>query len=191
MALPDREQVVFTSRAQLRAWLAGNAAASPGIWVLYHPAAGDESALSYDDLVEEALCFGWIDATTRRHDSGARAQLLTPRRPGSTWARTNKERVERLTAAGLMTEAGLRAVDVAKTNSSWEALESVERDEVPQELTEALDAVPDARTFFDALPPGVRRQHVWFVVSAKRPETRARRVAAIVTAAADGRRAVT
>lgn len=191
MGLPDREHVVFTSRAQLRAWLAGHAAASPGIWVLYHPAAGDESALSYDDIVEEALCFGWIDATTRRHDSRTRAQLLTPRRPGSTWARTNKERVERLTAAGLMAEAGLRAVDVAKANGSWEALESVERGEVPQELAEALNAVPEARAFFDALPPGVRRQHVWFVVSAKRPETRAKRVATVVTAAADGRRAVT
>lgn len=190
MSAADRERVQFADRAALRAWLTANADSSPGVWVIVRRERASDPGPSYDDLVEEALCFGWIDATQRRRDEDTNEQLLTPRRPQSTWARTNKVRVERLIAEGLMTPAGQRAIDVAKANGSWEALDSVERGEVPDDLMEALDAVPAAREYFDTLPPGARRQHVWFVLSAKRPETRERRVTAIVTAAADGRRAV-
>lgn len=186
----DREHLRFDDRAELRSWLAVNAQSSPGAWIRLRRNPSEASGLGYEDLVEEALCAGWIDSTVRRLDDGGRELLLTPRRPGSTWAASNKARVARLIEAGRMTAPGYRAIEVAKANGSWEALDAVERDELPDDLAAALDATPAARDFFDALPTSARRMHVWFVVSAKRPETRARRVTAVVTAAAGGRRAV-
>jgi len=191
MGLDDLEQVLVTSRAGWRAWLAANADTSPGIWlVMPRRRADDDPAPTYDDVVEEALCFGWIDSTVRTRDERYALQLLTPRKPTSTWSASNKERLSRLVPAGLMTERGLRAIEVAKANGSWELLDTVERLEVPDDLAAALDAVPAARSFFDGMPPGVRKQNLYFVISAKRPETRAARIAKIVTAATEGRRAV-
>lgn len=190
MGLREREHLEFKDRTELRSWLADNGQSSPGIWVLFHRTAGEGRGLRYDDVVEEALCAGWVDSTVRRLDDGGTELLLTPRHQNSTWARSNKARVARLIDAGLMTTPGYRAIDVAKGNGSWGALDAVERGEVPDDLAEALDAVPAARDFFEALPPSARRMHVWFVVSAKRLETRARRIAAVVSAAAEGRRAV-
>jgi uncharacterized protein YdeI (YjbR/CyaY-like superfamily) len=190
MGLDDYEQVRVTSRAQWREWLEANADASPGIWLLMPRRGNDDPAPTYDDVVEEALCFGWIDSTVRTRDERFGLQLLTPRKPTSTWSASNKERLSRLIPAGLMTERGLRAVEVAKGNGSWEILDSVERLEVPEDLASALDAQPAAREFFDRMPPGARKQTLYFVISAKRPETRAARIEKIVSAAAEGRRAV-
>jgi uncharacterized protein YdeI (YjbR/CyaY-like superfamily) len=190
VGLGEREHQQFPDRTALRSWLADNGQSSPGIWVRFHRVAGEGPALCYDDVVEEALCAGWVDSTVRRLDEGGTELLLTPRRPSSTWAGSNKARVTRLIDAGLMTPPGYRAIEVAKSNGSWEALDAVERGEVPDDLAAALDAVPAARRFFESLPPSARRMHVWFVVSAKRLDTRARRIAAVVAAAAEGRRSV-
>jgi uncharacterized protein YdeI (YjbR/CyaY-like superfamily) len=190
MGVPDREERRFDDRTQLRSWLSTHASSSPGIWLVLNRSAQAGPAPTYDEVVEEALCVGWIDSGVHRRDNRTNAVLLTPRRAGSTWARTNKARVERLAAAGLMTEAGWRVVDRAKVDGSWTALDAVERDEVPEDLATALDGMPAARAFFDAMPTGVRRRHVWFVVSAKRADTRSRRIASVVSAAARGRRIV-
>lgn len=185
-----REQVRFSSRAELREWLTANAETSSAIDALIPRRGSSVPGPTYEELVEECLCFGWIDSTQRRHDDDTNAQMIAPRRPSSTWTGVNKARIERLSAQGLMAPSGLHAVEVAQANGSWTVLDSIERGEVPDDLTAALDASPAAREFFDAMPPGVRRQHVWHVVSAKRPETRARRVAEIVQGAAAGRRVV-
>ena len=190
MGLDDYEQVVVTSRQQWREWLAANADTSRGVWLVMPRRGNTDPAPTYDEVVEEALCFGWIDSTVRTRDERFGLQLVTPRKPTSTWSASNKERLSRLIPAGMMTERGLRAIDVAKANGSWEILDSVERLEVPDDLASALDGVPAAREFFDQLPPGVRKQNLYFVISAKRPETRAARIAKIVTAAVEGRRAV-
>ncbi len=188
MGLDDREQVLVTSREQWRAWLAEHADSSPGIWLVTHEPATGRPAPSYDDVVEEALCFGWIDSTVRRRDAATSMQLMTPRKPRSTWAASNKGRVRRLIAEGRMTDRGLRAVELARANGSWELLDSVERLEVPEDLAAALDAQPPARDTFDAYPVSVRKQVLWHVASARRPETRARRIAGVVADAAAGRR---
>jgi uncharacterized protein YdeI (YjbR/CyaY-like superfamily) len=190
MGVDDLQQVQVTSRAEWRQWLMANADTSPGIWLVLPRRGNGAPAPTYDDVVEEALCFGWIDSTVRTRDERFALQLLTPRKPTSTWSASNKERLSRLIPAGLMTERGLRAVEVAKANGSWEILDSVERLEVPRDLAAALDAVPAARACFDAMPAGARKQSLYWVVSARRPETRAARIARIVAAAADGRRAV-
>lgn len=190
MGLDDYEQVLVSSRAEWREWLEANADTSPGIWLVMPRRGNEDPAPTYDEVVEEALCFGWIDSTVRTRDERVALQLLTPRKPSSTWSASNKERLSRLIPAGLMTERGLRVVDAAKANGSWEILDSVERLEVPDDLAAALDADPAARAYFDGMPPGVRKQNLYFVISARRPGTRAARIAKIVTAAREGRRAV-
>ena len=190
MGIDDYEQVLVTSRSEWRDWLAENADIAPGAWVVTYKRATGKPAPSYDDIVEECLCFGWIDSTVRPGNERTAMQLVTPRKPTSTWAATNKARLERLLASGQVTERGLRIVEAAKANGSWTALDAVERLEVPDDLAAALDARPPARANFDAFPPSARKQLLWFVVSAKRPETRATRIARVVADAAEGRRSV-
>ena len=190
MGIDDYEQVLVTSRSEWRDWLAENADIAPGAWVVTYKRATGKPAPSYDDIVEECLCFGWIDSTVRPGNEQTAMQLVTPRKPTSTWAATNKARLERLLASGQVTERGLRIIEAAKANGSWTALDAVERLEVPDDLAAALDARPPAGANFDAFPPSARKQLLWFVVSAKRPETRATRIARVVADAAEGRRSV-
>jgi uncharacterized protein YdeI (YjbR/CyaY-like superfamily) len=143
----------------------------------------------YADLVEEAICFGWIDSTVNVLDDDRGLQLMTPRKPRSGWTRLNRRRVADMEAQGRMTDAGRRAVDRAKADGSWTVYDPVEDLLEPDDLAAALDAVPAARAAWTGFPPSARKQMLWWVVSAGRAETRAGRIAKIVDAAAEGRRA--
>lgn len=180
----DYEQVEVADRASWRAWLAANHESSPGIWLVFYKKASGTNGLSYDDAVEEALCFGWIDSLLRRLDDVRRIQLFTPRKPKSVWSRLNKTRVERLIAAGLMTPAGQARIDAAKANGSWSTLDSIDALEMPADLEIALAANPTARDHFAGFSNSVKKAIYYFIQSAKRPETRARRVADTVEKAA-------
>ena len=149
----------------------------------------DGTAVAYADLVEEAICFGWIDSTVNTLDDARSLQLMTPRKPKSGWTRLNKQRVAALETQGRMTDAGLRAVEAAKANGWWTIYDSVEDLLEPDDLVDALDACPPARTAWNGFPPSARKQMLWWVVSAGKPETRASRVAKIVDEAEHGRRA--
>ena len=177
------------SREQWRAWLGEHAATSPGVWLVTWKRTSGRPVLAYEDLVEEALCVGWVDSQARSLDAERSALLLTPRRPGSGWARTNKERVARLQAAGLMRPAGQAVVDRAVADGSWSLLDASEALEVPPDLAAALDADPAARAAWDGFPPSARKQLIFWVTSAKRPETRARRIAETAAKASRGGRA--
>jgi uncharacterized protein YdeI (YjbR/CyaY-like superfamily) len=181
----EREQVLVTSRAGWPAWLEAHAGSSPGVWAVTARAGG----VPYEDLVLEALCVGWVDSQARAVDADRSALLFTPRRPGSGWARTNKVRVEALEAAGLMRPGGRAVVETAKADGSWTLLDSVEALEEPADLTAALDATPGARTAWDAFPGSARKAMLTWLVTARRPETRERRVTAIAERAAVGERA--
>jgi uncharacterized protein YdeI (YjbR/CyaY-like superfamily) len=137
--------------------------------------------------VEEALCFGWIDSVMNPLDDQRLKQLLTPGKPGGTWSASNKIRVERLTSQGLMRPAGLAAIDAAMANGSWTILDEVDALVVPSDLAAALAADPAAANF-EALPASARRAFLWCIISAKRPETRAKRVAETARMAAENRR---
>lgn len=167
------------TRAEWRAWLEANHATSKGVRVVSWRTATGRPAVGYDDLVEEALCFGWIDSTYRVIDEERSSIAMTPRRPTGVWAGSNKARVERLIAAGLMTDAGLRVIDVAQQNGSWTILDDVEAMVVPDDLAAALAARPGARENFDAFPASVKKQSLYSVKRAKRPETRHRRIEVI------------
>ncbi|HSK26987.1 MAG TPA: YdeI/OmpD-associated family protein [Jiangellales bacterium] len=178
------------TREEWRAWLAEHHDSEPGVWLVSWRSSTGRGSVPYEAAVEEALCFGWVDSTVRVLDEERSAQLMTPRKPSSTWARTNKERVERLLAAGRMAPAGIAAVEVAKANGSWTVLDSVEAMEVPDDLAAALDAEPGARAAFDGFSPSRRKGILWWVKSAKRAETRQRRIAETARLAAQGISAV-
>ena len=175
--------------AAWRAWLQVNCDAGRGVWVASWKKASGRDAVAYADLVEEAICFGWIDSTVNVLDDERGLQLMTPRKPRSGWTRLNRRRVAELEAQGRMTDAGRRAVEVARANGWWTIYDAVEDLVEPDDLTGALDACPPARTAWDGFPPSARKQMLWSIVSARKPETRANRIGKIVSEAASGRRA--
>ena len=173
-------------RAGWRAWLIANHATSSGVHLVTWRRGSGQASVGYEEAVEEALCVGWIDSVAGRLDERRSLQWFSPRRPTSGWARSNKARVERLIAAGLMLPAGLEAIDEAKRNGSWTRLDDVENLVVPDDLGAALDADPPARQRWDAFSRSRRRAILDWISQAKRPRTRARRVAeAAETAARD------
>lgn len=183
-------RVEVKSRAALRRWLTAHHAQPTGVWlVTWKRAAKPTWYVSYDEVVEEALCFGWIDSQPKTLDDARSMRRLAPRRPKSAWSAVNKARVERLVAAGLMTKAGLAAVERAKADGSWGALDAVERLEVPDDLARALASFPKARENFDAFPRSSKRLILEWVNAAKRPETRQKRVSETARLAAKNERA--
>lgn len=189
MAAEGYKLVHAETRAEWRRWLAANHAGSPGVWLVSWKTVTGKPAVGYAESVEEALCFGWIDSLNRTIDDERTQQLFTPRRPGSRWSRSNKERVERLLADGLIEPAGLAAIEAAKASGAWTALDDVENLVVPDDLAAAFAAHPGAAKHWEAFPPSVRRAILVWILDAKRPETRARRIAETASEAAAGRRA--
>jgi uncharacterized protein YdeI (YjbR/CyaY-like superfamily) len=187
VAAGDAPQVRIADRAELRAWLEANHASDTGVWLIVPK--GADRTIDYAEIVEELLCFGWIDGQGRSFDDRASMQYVAPRKPRSGWSRPNKERIERLTAAGLMRPAGVAAVEAAKASGHWSALDDVEAGVEPPELTAALDAVPAARAAWDGFPRSARRAILEWISTAKTAPTRERRIATTVAEAAEGRRA--
>jgi uncharacterized protein YdeI (YjbR/CyaY-like superfamily) len=177
------------TRDQWRAWLEANHESAPGVWLCSWRTATGRPACPYPEVVEEAICFGWIDSTVKRLDDDRTMQLLTRRKPKGTWTRLNRSRVEKMEAAGLMTGAGRRAVEIAKANGWWTILDPVEDLIEPSDLAAALDAQAAARRAWDGFPTSARKAMLWWVISAVKSETRARRIETIVDKAAVGERA--
>jgi uncharacterized protein YdeI (YjbR/CyaY-like superfamily) len=189
MAVDDVPSVLFETRAAWRAWLEANHASGLGVWHLsWRPATG-RPRVPYEEAVEEALCFGWIDSKGGNLDDDRARQYYAPRNPRSGWARSNKERVERLIAEGRMAPAGLAAIDRAKENGAWTMLDDVENLVVPPDLAAAFGRHPGSEERWTAFPRSVRRMHLEWVVQAKRPETRAMRIEEIASRAANNERA--
>ena len=157
-------------------WLAAHHTQHDGIWLVSWKARAGKPAISYEDAIEEALCYGWVDSTYRSLDEERGMLWYSPRRNGSFWAASNKKRVARLEAQGRMTDAGRAAIAAAKADGSWSLLESVEALLVPDDLAAALDASPGARHRWDDFAPTARRAYLLWIATAKRAETRARRV---------------
>ncbi|MHB8959572.1 MAG: YdeI/OmpD-associated family protein [Candidatus Limnocylindrales bacterium] len=188
--MAERPVVEPRTRAEWRAWLQSNHATVQGVSVVY-PRRGHAGPddLDYESIVLEALCFGWIDSTAGVVD-GQRVSLYVARRKrGGGWAATNKARVERLLADGLMAPAGITAVEQARADGSWTLLDAAEAAREPPDLEAALVRYPGARERWDAFPRSVRKQLIGWVDTARRPATRAARVEEIASLAAQGIRA--
>lgn len=160
-----------------RAWLTEHHERPGGVWLVTWRAGSGRLRLTYDEVVEQALCFGWVDSKPRALDDERTMLWFAPRKAGSGWSRPNKQRVEKLLVAGLMAPAGLAMVDRAKADGSWTLLDAVEDLVVPDDLTAALAAHPPAAERWAAFPRSAKRGILEWIVQAKRPETRAKRVA--------------
>jgi uncharacterized protein YdeI (YjbR/CyaY-like superfamily) len=187
---PDgRPMVGPCDRAGWREWLITNHTTASGVYLVSWRRGSSRASVSYEDAVEEALCVGWVDSSGRNLDEERSIQWFARRRPRSLWARSNKERVARLTAAGQMLPAGLAAVEEAKRAGMWTLLDDVEELIVPEDLAAVLEARPTAREKWDEFPLSARRAMLQWVVEARRPETRAKRIAEIADKASRNERA--
>lgn len=185
----DAPRVHPESIEEWRDWLLAHHDTVPGVWFVSWKTATGKPVVPYERAVEEALCVGWIDATSKTLDDERRMLWFTRRKPGSGWARTNKERIVRLEAEGRMTPAGRAVIDAAKADGSWTLLDDVENLVVPDDLAAAFDRYPGSRAQFDAFPPSARRAILGWIVQAKRQPTRAARLEESARLAAEGKRA--
>lgn len=176
-------------RKAWRAWLAKNHHKEKSAWLVTPHKGKVTTDLDYNSAVEEALCFGWVDSTANKFDAHSFVQYYAPRKPKSQWSLTNHERVKRLVEEGLMTPAGQAAIDLAKRTGTWEVLVTAQRTEVPEDLQRALSKSKTALKHFTAFPPSSKRFILEWIASAKRPETRSKRIAETVTLAAKNIRA--
>lgn len=181
--------VAINSRAEWRNWLMVNHESSKGVWLMSYKAATGKPTISYAEGVMEALCFGWIDSKGNKFDDERSLLYYSPRNPRSNWSGLNKTRVAQLVEQGLMTPAGQRMIDLAKETGTWTALDEVEAVVIPADLQTALLATPPAEANFTAFPKSIKQGILQWILNAKRPETRAKRIAETATLAAQNIRA--
>lgn len=182
----NREELFLDSRPAWRAWLEKNQERTGGIWLAI--AKKHAEGLHYEEAVEEAVCFGWVDSVLNRYDADRYLLWFSPRRPGSNWAASNKERADRMIAEGRICPAGLKAIELAKEDGSWDRLTPVDDLVVPPELEAALKRKRKARELFESLAPSHKKQYIYWIAEAKRDETRKRRVAETVRMLAEGKK---
>jgi uncharacterized protein YdeI (YjbR/CyaY-like superfamily) len=167
----------FPGREDWRAWLTAHHATAEEIWLVIHKKHAGKAGLTYVDALEEALCFGWIDGILKRIDDEKHTIRFTPRRKNSIWSEPNKKRVAKLIQEGRMTEAGLAKIREAKANGQWaKAATREDVTMVPPELTAALAENARARDNFEKLAPSYRKQFIYWIGTAKREETREKRI---------------
>jgi uncharacterized protein YdeI (YjbR/CyaY-like superfamily) len=173
--LPDNA-VHPETLARWRAWLKRHHTRTEGVWLVEWKKATGRPRIEYDASVEEALCWGWIDSKVNALDEARSMLWFAPRKPGTGWSRPNKDRIERMIAAGRMQPAGLAKIEAAKRDGTWTSLDAVERLEVPGDLFAALSACPPAAEHWEAFPRSVKRGILEWIQTAKRPATRAARI---------------
>ncbi|WP_341900889.1 MULTISPECIES: YdeI/OmpD-associated family protein [Fluviicola] len=167
-----------------RKWLEENHDSKQAVWVVFYRKSSENPSISWSDAVDEALCFGWIDSKKIGIDSEKSHQFFSKRKAKSTWSRINKEKIVRLIEAGLMAKAGYESIELAKQNGSWTILDEVEELIMPSDLETELDRYPGAKEFFLGLSKSIKKMMLYWLVSAKRPETREKRIAEIAESAA-------
>jgi uncharacterized protein YdeI (YjbR/CyaY-like superfamily) len=174
----ELDELIVADGAALRAWLMDNHTTSPGVWLALARKGGSVTTLTWQQAVDEGLCFGWIDGQARKRDEDSSWRRFTPRRPRSIWSRRNVANVARLEAAGLMLPAGRAAVDAAKADGRWAAAYAPPSEmEMPADLLAAIAADPAAQAMFDVLTRTNRFSLIGRVNAVKRAETRARKIA--------------
>jgi uncharacterized protein YdeI (YjbR/CyaY-like superfamily) len=171
------KQIYVKNREQWRNWLSQHHDKSNGVWLVFYKKNTGKSTLEYDEAVEEALCFGWIDSIIKKVDDEKYLRKITPRKSDSRWSELNKKRVKKLEKQGLMTEAGIGKVKQAKASGLWNKPDRPQISlDIPKELARALTKNRKAHNFFDQLAPSYQKQFVGWIAVAKRQETKDRRV---------------
>lgn len=172
----DYDIIEFKAQADFRSWLEMHASDTPGVWLRMYKKSSKIKSINYAEALDEALCFGWIDGQKKSYDETSFLQKFTPRRPRSTWSKRNVEHIERLTAAGLMTEGGQSEVDKAKADGRWaDAYDAPSQMQVPDYFLAELDKHPQAKEAFGQLNKTSRFTIAWQLHTAKTDATRMRR----------------
>jgi uncharacterized protein YdeI (YjbR/CyaY-like superfamily) len=171
----------FESAREFEQWLAKNHAESTGIWLRFFKKNSSVLSVSYDEALDAAICFGWIDGQLKKHDEKSWLRKFTPRRPKSVWSKRNRAHAERLITGGKMQAAGLREVEAAKQDGRWQAAyDSASEMEIPDDFVKELAKNKRAKAFFETLNRANVYAIVWRLQTAKKPETRQKRLATIL-----------
>lgn len=181
MGVEDLPWVEVTSREQWRAWLASHHAEAEGAWVVRYKKHCGDRHVPWADMVQECLCFGWIDGLTKRIDEDRVRGRVTPRRKGSIWSAINKGHVAELADKGLIEPSGQAVIDRAQADGSWVFLDDIDALVVPDDLGDALTAA-GLRESWEATSPSLRKQHLYAIKTAKRSATRTKRIETVVGA---------
>lgn len=187
--MEDRLTIYPTDNIQWREWLASNHLECSGIWLIYNKKIKGKElpGLSWSEAVDTALCFGWIDSKKLPIDEKQFMQFFSKRKPKSGWSRINKEKVKHLIDLGLMTDVGLKTIDAARRDGSWNALDVVEKLIIPEDLALMLTEHSRCEVFFSSLSNSVKKSIFYWLLSAKREETRNRRLAEIIRFTNEGK----
>ena len=187
--MDNKAKFTAQTRQDWRNWLEENHTQTEGIWLVTYKKNSGMPYLSYDEIVEEAICFGWIDSVPRKLDEQRTMLYLSPRKKGSNWSKINKDRVAKLLDKGLIHASGMAKIEQAKIDGSWNFLDDVEALIIPEDLERALSQNPTAKEYFTAFPPSVKRGILEWIKNAKKPATRAKRINKTVELAAQNIRA--
>lgn len=170
------ERFEAKDRREWRNWLQKNHQTRSGIWLVYYKKNSEKSGISYEEAVEEALSFGWIDSKVNALDEERFMQVFTPRKPGSIWSKLNKERVKKIIEEGIITPAGLEKIEAAKKDGSYYFLDDIYDLIIPDDLKEALDSNKAAKRNFDTFSESIKKQILYWIKTAKRHQTRKNRI---------------
>jgi len=173
------------TRKEWRKWLEKNHLLEKSIWLVIYHKQSDLESVYYEEAVEEAICFGWIDSIANKRDDKSKYQLFSQRKPKSNWSKANRERAEKMIEQRLMTESGQKLIDLAKQTGTWEALVDVQNSVIPDDLQQLLDENETALKNFIAFPPSSKRTILEWILNAKTDATRQKRIKETVQLAAD------
>ncbi len=168
------------TRKHWRRWLEKNQVSEKKVWLIIYRKGSKTPSVYYEEAVEEALCFGWIDSKGNKRDEESYYQFFCQRKPKSNWSRTNRQRVEKLVEAGLMTASGQTMIDLAKKTGTWTALEDIHNLVIPEDLQQMFNGNETAFKNFEAFSPSIKRGILEWIMNAKKPETRQQRIAQTV-----------
>ena len=173
------------TRKEWRKWLEKNSQTEKSVWLIIYHKTSDTKSVYYEEAVEEAICFGWIDSIAHKRDEESKYQFFAVRKPKSNWSKANRERAVKMIEQGLMTSSGQRLIDLAKQTGTWEALVDVQNSVIPDDLQALLNKNKTALKNFLAFPPSSKRIILEWILNAKKPETRQKRIEETVKLAKD------
>ncbi|MGB5554104.1 MAG: YdeI/OmpD-associated family protein [Flavobacteriaceae bacterium] len=173
-------ELYFKNDSEFRNWLHDNHDTSEGIYLIFFTVAHDNESMRWEEAVQVAICYGWIDSTVKSLGDGKRRQYFCPRKPKSVWSKVNKNYIKQLTKNDLMHPSGLNAIKIAKKNGSWSALDDVENGIIPEDLQLAFDQNKEAFKNYQSFTRGQRKSYLYWLNQAKREETRLNRIIEII-----------
>lgn len=179
--MEEQEYLYFRNAQEWRQWLHNNHQSATKVFLIFYKIGCGIESMRWEEAVQVAICYGWIDSTVKKLDENRRRQMFTPRKDKSVWSKLNKTYIEKLIADNLMHESGLQKIAIAKQNGSWEALDEVENHIMPEDLIQAFEQNPLALENYNNFSPSYRKSYLYWLNQAKRAETRANRITEIVS----------